>query len=114
MTLREGRIMRLSNVAPSFGFVLDVLGLARLNPTRLRDTLPLDSLVIRARMEGRTMELNPLSVRSPLVNVGGTMQVNLEVEPPVMELDLTVDAKGISKRFRERRLLERDTDANLR
>ena len=111
LTLRQGRIMRLSNIDTSLGIILDILSLARLNPTQLRDTLPLDSLTLRLRQQGKTVEVRPIAFRSPLLRVDGSLKTDLGVAQPVMDLDMHIEAKGISKHLRKRINLEGEADA---
>ena len=111
LTLRQGRIMRLSNIDTSLGVILDILSLARLNPTQLRDTLPLDSLTLRLRRTGGAVEVKPIVFRSPLLRVDGTLKTDLDTEQPTVDIDMHIEAKGIKKHLRKRINLEGESNA---
>lgn len=103
LTLEGARVMRLSKLHDSMGFLLGLLDFAGLNPTELKDTLQMDRLVLRGRADAKRVELKTIQLTSQAMRAGGRAQVDLEKEPPVIELDLMVDSELTPRmEFKER------------
>lgn len=106
VAIEDGRIMRLSNVRGSARFFLDVLRMLRLNPTKLRDTLVFDQLLVRGSADftkKKEVDLQSISLVSPLLDLhlGGRGKINFEESPPVLELDAEGRAKGFTKKIQD-------------
>ncbi|MBF0589071.1 MAG: hypothetical protein HQL53_08090, partial [Magnetococcales bacterium] len=92
MTVREGRVMRLSKLHGGFGLLLKVMKVVGLNSTRLRDTLTFEQLLIRARGNTRRVRLRALRLISEVMQVNGTATIDLTRDPPVMVPDFSISS----------------------
>jgi len=94
--IEAGKIMKLSNLHKSLGFILDVLAIVHLNPSKLKDTLPFDSLVCQIKGTPKQIAFKNLRFISPVIHIYG--EGNLELEKgPIFYLKGEVK-RGIFKR----------------
>jgi hypothetical protein len=112
LVVRQGRVMRLSQVRASWGFVLDLLSSVRLNPTRLRDTLPVDELVLRGVLEDGVLRLDPVDLRGPVLRARGRAEAHLHAPGLPLHLDLEVSGQGLSRNLKQDTRLAGGGDEN--
>ena len=94
--IEAGKIMKLSNLHKSLGFILDVLAIVHLNPSKLKDTLPFDSLVCQIKGTPKQIAFKNLRFISPVTHIYGEGNLKLE-KGPIFYLKGEVK-KGIFKK----------------
>ena len=79
--IEAGKIMKLSNLHKSLGFILDILSIVHLNPSKLKDTLPFDSFVCQIKGTPKEIAFKNLRFLSPVIHIYGEGNLKLEKGP---------------------------------
>ena len=83
----SGPHLRLPNIDPSFGFMLELTCLLRRNPTRGCATESMDSLVNRARRNEMSITIHPKAQRSPLLKIASGIRLAQQAQFRMMQVD---------------------------
>ncbi len=98
--IRNGKILKISNLHKNLKWFLDILTLAKLNPTKLKDTVVFEEL--NFVLEGGLKEVNikNLFISSPLLKLRIGLSGQFFLQPKFKkDLQGEVSVMGISKNF---------------
>lgn len=81
VTIKNGQIMKLSNLHKSLGFILDILHLMRLNPSTLHDALPFDNIFCAFKGTSKEVKFENIRFISPVLRffAEGSYKINKQI-----------------------------------
>lgn len=91
-SINNGKIARLSKLNKVFGFIVDILQITGNSPTKLRDTLVFEQLVLRTEATSKKVKFRTVKFASKILKVGGQAEMDLRPEHPILELNLKLKA----------------------
>ena len=98
--LRGGQILRISNLHENLRWFLDILSLVKLNPSKLKDTVPFEELVFVLGGGLNRIDIKNLTLSSPLLKMRMVLGGRLTFQPKFKrELQGEITVMGVSKSF---------------
>jgi len=95
--IEDGQIIKLSHLDRRLKFILDILHVVRLNPSKLEDSLPYQKFYLECKIARYEITISKYFMDSPVLNAWGEGKIGLEDKKLTLKGNILF--KGLKKSF---------------